>query len=251
MPTLDHMTAHELLTVQDHLRDELRACQSFEAAAQRYVTAIRAAFGGEIALARMFMTIPFAELPEDLRRSAWNVVEGQALSAQVRPETPVLTLLGSHGREPRWCDRKESHGHAAIPLCSLSFIDSIPMVARMLQEMGVDLGLKLDTDRYVKNLLGVGWVGLFYVEDARTARDDHGRRVIPAADFVDTHGIRTVFGLGKAYGNGAIAAFVAFTTKTLSRAVIEQLVPTVNLFKASTNDLVRARRYFAPDDASA
>ncbi len=248
MSTLVDISAHELLSVQDRVRDELRASPSFEVSAQRYVQQIHAAFSGEIALARMFMTIPFDDLPDDLRRSAWKVVEGQALAAQIKPMTPVLTLLGSHGDEAQWCDRRSSRGHAAIPLCSNSFVDSIPMVARMLQEMGVDLGLKLDTERYVKNLLGVGWVGLFYVEDARSARDDKGRRVIPSAEFVDTYNIRTVFGLGKVYANGAITAFIAFTTKVIPRAKVELLVPTVNLFKASTNELVQSRQYFSPRD---
>ncbi len=244
MPTLVAMTAHELLTVQDELRASLRNVASFEAGAQSYVEAIYREFAGEIALSRMFLTLPFGELPEDLRRSAWSVVEGQAAQARVTAVTPVLTLVGTYGDEPAWRHRCDSRSHAAIPLCSTSFVDSIPMVAALLQEMGINLGLEHETGRFIKNVLGVGWVGLFYVEDARSARDSQGRRVIPAAAFVDGHHIRSVFGLGKAYGNGAIVTYVGFTKKLMTRERVEALVPIINLFKASTLDLVHAKRYF-------
>jgi hypothetical protein len=251
MPTLADITPHELLTVQDGLRAGLRDASSFEAGAQRYTEAVYRAFGGEIALSRMFLSLPFKDLPEGLRRSAWSVVEGQAAQAHVAPTTPVLTLVGTYGDEAEWRDRRASRGHAAIPLCSATFVDSIPMVAAMLQEMGVPLGLDRETGRFVKNMLGVGWVGLFYVEDARTARDGQGRRVIPSAGFVDRHHIRTVFGLGKAYGNGAIAAYVGFTKKLIPKEKVEALIPFVNLFKASTIELVQAGRYFEPTNGPA
>ena len=40
---------------------------------------------------------------------------------------------------------------------------------------------------------------MFYVPDARTEVDEKGRPVISAQDFVEEHGIGTVFGFGGAY----------------------------------------------------
>ena len=128
----------------------------------------------------------------------------------------------------------------------------IGFLRRAPEVLGVDLGLKLENESaLVQKILGAGWVGLFYVDDARSARDDQGRRVVPAVDFVEEHGVRTVFGLGKAYGNGSIAAFVVFTNKLLPRRQVEALVPYVNLFMASTFDLMRRGRIFADPSAGA
>jgi len=240
MLSFQTVSRHDLMPIQDGLREQLRNATSLEAAANQGVQALCRAFSGDVVLTRMFLTLPFRTLPEDLRRTTWNVVEAQSLQGQMTPQTPVLTLLATCGKQPEWRDRRLSQGHAAIPLSSRSFVDSIPMVARMLQDMGVDLGLKQEQEGVlVQKVLGAGWIGLFHVDDARTARDDQGRRVIPAVDFVEGHGVRTVFGLGKAYGTGSIACFVVFTNKTIPRRQVESLVPFVNLFMASTFDLVR------------
>ncbi len=250
MLTFSTATHRDLLDVQDRLRPRLRAATTLEGAAREAIQAIYTEFSSSVVLARMFVTLPFGKLPEDLRRAAWEIVEAQGLHASVRDHTPVLTLLSTCGKNEDWRDRRRSRGHAAIPLCSASFVDSIPMVARMLQEMGVDLGLRADPDPFAQKVLSAGWVGLFHVEDARSARDDLGRRIIPASDFVDTYSVRTVFGLGKAYGNGSIANFVVFTNAIVGRDRLEALVPFVNAFKAATLDLVSAGSFFDPAAAT-
>jgi hypothetical protein len=232
---LSRSTPHDLLDVQDRLRSYLQATATLEAAAAACVRSLHGEFSESIVLARLFVSLPFASLCEPLRRKAWDVVEAQSLHGFVTDRTPVLTLLGTYGREPAWCDRHASAHHAAIPLCSQSFVDSIPMIARMLQEMGVDLGLDAD-DRHVSRILGSGWTGLFYVDDARSARDQHGRRIIPAADFVERHGVRTVFGLGKAYANGSIATLIVFTNTLVPRNKVMDLAALITLFKAATMD---------------
>jgi len=244
---LSRSTPHDLLDVQDRLRAYLQATTSLEAAAAACVRSLHGEFSESIVLARLFVSLPFATLPEALRRKAWDVVETQALHGFVNDRTPILTLLGTYGREPAWCDRNASAHHAAIPLCSQSFVDTIPMIARMLQEMGVDLGLGGsggggggggggNEDKHVSRILGSGWTGLFYVDDARSARDEHGRRIIPAADFVERHGVRTVFGLGKAYANGSIATLIVFTNAIVPRNKVMDLAAVITLFKAATMD---------------
>ncbi len=238
MPSFTDLDRRTVLDIQDRMRPSLAQATTLEDAAQVLVAALCSEFPTGIVLARTFITLPFARLPEDLRRAAWACVEDQTLHSAVSPTTPVLTLLSTYGREADWCDRRRSRGHAAIPLSSRSFVDSIPMVARMLHEMGIDLGLDTGGDPYVQRLLGAGWIGLFHVDDARTARDDQGRRIIPSHDFVEAYGVRSVFGLGKAYGNGSIASVVVFATSVLPRATVEALVPIVNQFKAQTIDLM-------------
>jgi hypothetical protein len=233
------ISASELDQVQDQLRTRLKNASSLETAAQTCVQMLIHAFQQDIVLARVFITLPFGSLPEVQRRHVWNIVERQSLQAQMSATTPVLTLLGTSGREPAWCQRQTSQGHAAIPLCSTSFVDSIPMIARMLHQMGVNLNLSDASDTsYAEQILGAGWVGLFYVDDARFARDQLGRRVIPAESFVDQYQVRTVFGLGKAYSSGSIATLVVFTNTRVSKKAVEDLIPVMNLFKAATTSLI-------------
>lgn len=233
----------DILDVLDRLRIRLRSAATLEGAAREVTQALYEDFGDNVVLVRMFLTLPFARLPDDLRRAAWQVVEAQGLQADMRETTPVLTLLGTSGRRPEWCDRRCSHGHAAIPLCSRVFVDSIPMLARMLQEMGIEVGLSIADDPY---LAGSGWVGQFHVEDARTARDEQGRRIIPAADFVETHGVRSVFGLGKAYADGSIASLVVFTNTLVSAQRVTALSAIANGFKAESVHLVANGLIFDP-----
>ncbi len=51
----------------------------------------------------------------------------------------VLSLLGTRGEDMRWNDRRNSQGHVGIPLVSADFIDAIPMMSRLLKELGLDL----------------------------------------------------------------------------------------------------------------
>ena len=244
---LSDISRSEILDLQDRLRPRLRSAPTLEDAARALVRCLCLDFGSSAVLTRLFITLPFATLPEDLRRAAWSVVERQGLQSAMSESTPVLTLLSTCGREPEWCDRRSSRGHAAIPLSSRSFVDSIPMIARMLQDMGIELGLQAGADHYIERVLGAGWVGLFYVEDALVARDEKGRRIIPAVDFVERHGVRTVFGLGKSYANGAIATLVVFASSVVPRSRVEALVPIMNLFKAQTLDHVSKHVVFRAD----
>jgi len=244
MPTFADLDRRSILDFQDRMRPDLAAATTVEDAAQGLVAALCTEFPTGIVLARTFLTLPLARLPDDLRRAVWASVEDHTHPTALGPTTPVLTLLSTYGREVDWCDRRRSRSHAAIPLSSRRFVDSIPMVARMLHEMGIDLGLGPTEDPHVDRLLGAGWVGLFHVEDARSARDERGRRIIPADDFVERHGVRSVFGLGKAYGDGSIVSVVVFATAILPRATVEAMVPIVNQFKAQTLELMHRGAIF-------
>ena len=140
MPVLNSTTDSSGLTCPD--ARSLRSAATLESAARALTQTLHADFGDNVVLARLFLTQPFGRLPDDLRRSAWNVVEAQGLQGDIRETTPVLTLLGTSGRLAEWCDRRRSRTHAAIPLCSRVFVDSIPMLARMLQEMGIRNALR-------------------------------------------------------------------------------------------------------------
>jgi hypothetical protein len=53
--------------------------------------------------------------------------------------TPVLSLVGTQGQEADWNDNRKSKQHRGVPLISAEFVDGIPMIARLLRELGVPL----------------------------------------------------------------------------------------------------------------
>ncbi|MCA1665582.1 MAG: hypothetical protein LC659_15165 [Myxococcales bacterium] len=194
-----------------------------------------------VALARLYATVPFGSLPRDDRTFVTTLVGEDA--KRVHSSTPVMSLLGTRGAAAEWNDRKRSNGHRAIPLIDSRFVDALPMVARMLTDLGVDAQLfdapEVDTRRFIGGLNG-----LFYVEDARSAVDKKGRRIIPAETFVQKQGIRTVFGMGGSYLGGEIAVAIFFCKELVSREAAERFALLIHQFKLSTTQLVGFGKIF-------
>src|SRR5215831_20207488 len=153
-------------------------------------------FAESAILARVYVTVPFAALPPPTQAFV-QALPGAA--AALTGTTPVLSLVGTQGQKVDWNDRRKSKQHGAIPLISAEFVDGIPMIARLLQELGVPLDWidSHDAQRIVTTIAKA--VGLFFVEDAAQATDQQGRKVIPAQDFVSAYGVKSVFGTGGAY----------------------------------------------------
>lgn len=231
-------------SVLDGLRDELRSSASLEEAADATAERLVRTFPETTALARVYALLPQRDLPRDIASFVENVVREKS-PGSLSAETPVLTLLGSRGARVDWCDRRRSEGHKGIPLLSASFVDGIPMIARLLSELGIDLAwLDEATDVDARRLVG-GFNGVFHVDNATTARDELGRHVIPAQDFVISERIRSVFGMGGYYPDGTLVVVVVFTREDVSRTQAERLKSLVTTLKGETFGLVRSRRLFA------
>lgn len=161
----------------------------------------------------------------------------------IAPETPVLCLLGTSGIVPAWKDRRQSAGHRLIPLVDNAAVQSIPMVARLLADLGVawaDLQLESFPTR---EMMG-GQNRAFYVQDAQEARDERGRLIISNAPFVREHGVRTVFGMGGAYLDGSIAIAILFTSEDIERTAVDRFASLVSTYKMITERNVKEQRIF-------
>ena len=154
----------------------------------------------------------------------------------------MLSLIASSGQEAQWRDRRNSKGHVGIPLISASFVHAIPMIARLLEELGlpIDWADEHDID-LVKNL----GTGFFFVENAAEALDSEGRKIIAAQDFVADYQVRSVFGAAAPYANGQMVVAVTFCRDIIGRGAAEAFLPLVNLFKSKTETLVGAGRVFS------
>ena len=240
------LSSHQLLDMQDALRDRLKGCSTFEGAAQGFAETMHERFESAGALVRVYATLPYGILPQGNRDFVDALATKKGIRALVRDETLVLTLLGTAGANPDWNDRRKSKGHVGIPLASREFVDTVPMIARLLHELGMNLDVSASGPAALTSkVLSVGWVSLFYVDDAATAVDHDNRKIIPAREFVDDNRIKSVFGLGETYADGTNVAFVFFCRETVERQDAEALVPLTRVFKAATSPLVWKKTIFA------
>jgi hypothetical protein len=219
---------------------------SLEAAAQLFCERFYAAFAEFAVLVRVFGTLPFESLGPADRAFAREVAERAASAERLEPATPILTLLGTYGIEPQWRDRASSQGHRAIPLLSDDFVGGIPMIARLLAEIGFP---KLQSS-------GSAWQfvrkvgredGLFFVGDARSTTDERGRLIIPTVRFIERYGVRSVFGAGGPLaGEATFLTAIVFSRRTLLRAEAEPVVPLFANFKAGVAPLFARGAVFSP-----
>ncbi len=229
------------------LEPEMKTMATLEAATQRFATGLYDTFRESIVLARVFVTLDLRQLPERERAFVSTFSENAGIESQLDPSTTVLTLLGTDGVEDAWKDRFKSAGHLATPLVSEQFVREIPMVSRLLQE----IGFRPEWDAPSKNLFVtkalVSVNGIFFVPDAENTRDELDRKIIPASDFVKRYGVRAVFGFGGSYLSQAMfIAAIIFCRESVSRSDAMKFVPLISSLKAVTTGLVKRSRFFTP-----
>lgn len=121
------------------------------------------------------------------------------------------------------------------------------MVSRMLKELGIPIEwLTGDASAVTTDMFGkLG--GFFFVEDAVTAVDHQGRRIIPAQDFVTKHGIKTVFGTAGVYVRSRMfMTLIVFCRESLDRAAMRHsFMPLGNVITNATSEIVHRGALFA------
>jgi hypothetical protein len=241
----DQVTGATIDALEKRTEDELSSLQTLEEAAQRFCDILYTAFEESTVLVRVFATVPFAALPTTNRGFVERLV-GTAAREVLGPKTPVLSLLGTRGVVPRWNSRHLSEGHVGIPLASADFVEAIPMIASLVKQLGLAIDRAQDVETAIVTQSLGKIAGVFYVDDAATAVDSKGRRVIAAGEFVQEHGVRTVFGFGGAYGlTGTFIVAVVFTRESVGRGQAERFMRLANQLKASTMKPVTRRHIFA------
>lgn len=138
-------------------------------------------------LLRCFVTLPLASLDAGLQTAARAAAGDQPIG----DDTRCLVLLATAGERREWNDRRASAGHRAIPLPSPEVVAQAPMISRMIQQMGVDIGTLVARVPRAAGASGERNYDVFYVEEAA------GSPYIPAQkEFVEPFGVRSVIGFG-------------------------------------------------------
>ena len=205
---------------------------SIEVEAQRLARTLYAELVDEsgaqaCALVRVYATRRYDELDQELRDFA-----AAALGEAPAPTVQCLKLLGTAGDEPGWNDRTQSKGHRAIPLPSEQFVERLPMVAQLVRQLGLDIGVVVtppegpDAVRLAQSANDV-----FHVAEAV------GSPFLPAQDgFVVPHRIASAVGFGGIMLSGDFFAVLLFshvpvddvtarTLKILGQVVRQRFLP--------------------------
>lgn len=235
----------QLAKLEEKLKETLLPCDLYERAAQVFVQTLYAEFSPNVVLARLFVTVPLWQLPPFNKTFVAALARAKGVSDLIHDNTPILSLVGTAGKQPAWNDRRKSQGHVGIPLCSADFIYAIPMMSRLLQELGFDLEWFDEQDLSIAERTATGLSGLFYVADAGEATDAKGRKIIAAQDFVAANDVRTVFGMGTTYIGGAFAICIVFTSETIAKDRLQSLMNLIVAFKNGTFRLANRFKWLA------
>jgi len=177
------------------------------------------------ALVRLYVTQRFGDLDAGLQRLALETAPDD-LRQDVTDSTRCFTLLASAGTEPTWNDRTLSVGHQAIPLVSEELIERLPMVARLLRDLGIEAASVVSPEPGSHIQRHHRRYDVFHVEDATTSP------AVPAKEFVREHGIKSAVGLGGVLPSGELYCVLLFSKVTLQDRVVELLGPLAVTMKA-------------------
>jgi len=168
------------------------------------------------ALVRFFKTHAYGALTPELREFADGLSGGSSMD----PETKCLTLLASAGEEPAWNSRHQSGGHRAIPLLSEEAVLRAPMIARLIQTLGLPVSEVLNPEPSLMRERAGQSFNVFFVRNA------HGSPFIPAQEgFVIPFGIKSVIGLGGLLPSGSLFAMILFLRLELSEETADLFKP--------------------------
>jgi hypothetical protein len=222
----------------------LERAASLEEAAQTFCERFYHEFAESAVLVRAFATLPFEVLPTAEAAFAQTLALATQNAPQLSAATPVLTLMGTYGMDPKWRVRRESRAHLAIPLLSDELVAEIPMIARLLREVGFpSLGSGAADWQFVNRVGGDD--GLFFVGDARTTTDERGRPIIPSVEFIDHYGVKSVFGFGGPQSGSVFLAVIVFCRQAIMRSNAVRFVPLIENLRVVTSRLLRERMLFA------
>ncbi len=222
------------------------AAPTLQSAARAFVDALLELAPATTVLARVLVTQPYRDLPSEEHAFVDRLAKERGVRARLRPDTPVLTLLASRGVRPAWNDVRGSLGHRAVPLTDGRFVRTIPMVGRMLEDLGYPIDALPSGDaRPPGPRLGDG-MGVFHVRDAAEPENE---AVVPSRAFVVEHGVRSVFGLGATYVDGSVLVVLVFSRDLVDRETVMGLAPLAATLKRRTYPAVAAGRVFDRDES--
>ena len=242
---IDQATSQMISEILAQIEPRIHEVNTLENAAQELVASLQKKFDESVVIARAFFTVPYGSLPSKNREFVQKLAESAGAAEDLKPATPVLSLIGTYGQETDWRDRRKSKGHVGIPLISSSFVDAIPMISRLLKELGVPMTWvdSHDSEIIAKTMDPSG--GLFFVDNAAEATDNQGRKIIAAQDFVSAYSVKSVFGTGGVYPGGQIVVIVVFCRDAFTKDAAQRFLELNSWFRNETGSIVQDTKIFS------
>lgn len=166
-------------------------------------------------LVRFFVTVPYRDLPADLRRQADKFLD---------PSTPTRTLkcqtlLATTGENPDWRRRQDSRSFQAQPLTP-EIVDVTPMLGPVSEMFGIALKRAIAPDPDLLLDVEFDSYNIFHVPEAP------GSPYVPAQkDFVIPYGIQSVLGFYGMLPSGNLFTVILFARTPIHRQVTEYFRP--------------------------
>jgi CheY-like chemotaxis protein len=208
-------------------------CSSTEAIAVETVNYLFNRFGedgGEhrCALMRFFRTISYSDLTPHLKKR----VQEQLSNPKPNPATNCLTLLATRGIEPSWNERLASTGHDVIPLLSDQMVLEAPMIAQLVQKLGIDVSQVVTPEPAVFFSPLEKKYSTMYVPEAVGAT-----AIVSQSNFAIPFKIRSVVGFGGLLATGDMFAVMMFMRVPISANVAERCSALAAAIETSINNL--------------
>ncbi|MEO5378148.1 MAG: response regulator [Magnetococcus sp. DMHC-6] len=230
MYNLNNFTISDMILLGEKLRSSGDGRESMEQVAQKITHSMYDLFRNpetnerSFVLVRLFKTHFFDLLPPLLKRS----VAEQLPEHREIHNPQCLTLLGTSGDKQEWNSRLTSKGHQAIPLFSQQFTLSLPMVANLLTQLGLQISEVIQPNPFMQIEEQDQKYNLFFIENAR------GSPLIPAQEeFVIPYAIRSVIGFGGILSAQSIFAVLAFSRESISKSTAMMLRPLARNVKSA------------------
>lgn len=232
MFSLETFGLSEMLQSMRSLR-QLQRYATFQEQAQDVVAYYRQLFvsdSPELALVRLYRTIKQEHLPTRLHQPS-NL-----------PSTRYLTLMGTIGDEPEWCEVASSVGHQSIALSDEQTIQGIPMIAKLLDDFGLPISSVVDGALLSTKMEDDEGFSIFFVEDALTSP------FIPAKDFVRDYSVASVIGFGAPLIDGEFFCVLLFSKKAVNQQLATLFRPMALIVQLLLDPLCQSSMIWMEDE---
>lgn len=159
-------------------------------------------------LVRVYTTQRYDALDDDQQQFVTAVLDGAPAVGAME----CLTLLATAGEDPAWNARTTSRDHKAMPLATRDMVERAPMIAGLIAQFGLELGVLLAPrpEQFIEAEQRT--YNVFHVPEAL------GSPLIPAQqEFVVPCRIRSVLGFGGMLPSGSLFAVILFSRVAIAR----------------------------------
>lgn len=211
----------------------------FELLAQQLCATFYVMFSRSVVLVRAYLTVPFSSLPEHAGAWVQQLAEADVIGGELRDSAPVISLVGTAGRQAAWNCRLDSREHVGFPLFSSALGDRAPLLALLAHDARTIASLR-NEGKPSHSPQAAKACRFVYTPDAAAGVEAKGRTLPLAPDFVADNGIATAFGLAAELEQGQSFYLVVFCSHSVTLDEVLQVGKALLHLKAHATHHMQA-----------